>query len=256
MKSSHSPQLLVSVRDAAEAFDALNGGADWIDCKEPLAGPLGAVTADVAREIVKAVAGRCPVSAALGELVDWPNCAAHELLAVEQLCVVKLGLRDWGILPDWSELWITAFQVARHAGKELAAVIYADWLAAQAPPPREVVAVAQSVGCRFLLVDTFVKNNKSSLETFCGDELRQILQLARQGGMTTALAGNLQVANLPQLAGMPLDLVAVRGAVCQGGRIARVEKDRVCDFRLALKRVVAEEKQSCFSLSFLESDFS
>ena len=243
MKSSHSPQLLVSVRDATEAVDALDGGADWIDCKEPLAGPLGAVTADVAHEIVQAVAGRCPVSAALGELVDWPKSAAHELLAVEELCVVKLGLRDCGILPDWSERWISAFQGARYAGKELAAVIYADWLAAQAPPPREVVSVARSVGCRFLLVDTFEKNNKSTLEIFCRDGLKEILQLAQQGEMTTALAGNLRVADLPQLVGLPLDLVAVRGAVCQGERSTRIAKKLVREFRTRLHDVVMEEKQ-------------
>jgi uncharacterized protein (UPF0264 family) len=34
--------LLVSVRDAAEAADALAGGADLIDVKEPNAGSLGA----------------------------------------------------------------------------------------------------------------------------------------------------------------------------------------------------------------------
>jgi (5-formylfuran-3-yl)methyl phosphate synthase len=243
MKSSHSPQLLVSVRDATEAVDALDGGADWIDCKEPLAGPLGAVTVDVAREIVQAVAGQCPVSAALGELIDWPKSAVQKLLAVGELCVLKLGLRDCGMLPDWSERWISAFQVVRLAGKDLAAVIYADWLAAQAPRPREVITAALSVGCRFLLVDTFVKDNKSSLEFFCRDELTQLSQLARQGGMTTALAGSLRVADLPHLAGLPLDLVAVRGAVCQGKRTARVGKDRVCEFRSALKRVVVEEKQ-------------
>ena len=34
--------LLVSVRNAAEATEALAGGASIIDVKEPLAGPLGA----------------------------------------------------------------------------------------------------------------------------------------------------------------------------------------------------------------------
>jgi hypothetical protein len=243
MKSSHSPQLLVSVRDATEAVDALDGGADWIDCKEPLAGPLGAVTADVAHAIVQAVAGRCTVSAALGELVDWPRSPAQELLAVEELRVVKLGLRNCAILADWSEHWISAFHGVRLADKDLAAVIYADWLAAQAPSPPEVISIAQSVGCRFLLVDTFEKNNKSTLEIFCRDELRQILQLAQQGEMTTALAGNLRVADLARIDGLPLNLVAVRGAVCQGERTTRVAKNLVREFRTRLHDVVMEEKQ-------------
>jgi len=40
-------RLLVSVRDASEARAALAGGAGIIDAKEPLNGPLGAVSSDV-----------------------------------------------------------------------------------------------------------------------------------------------------------------------------------------------------------------
>jgi len=64
-------QLLVSVRSAAEALDALEGGAGLIDVKEPSRGPLGAADYEVIEEVVRVVGGRCPVSAALGELRDW-----------------------------------------------------------------------------------------------------------------------------------------------------------------------------------------
>jgi uncharacterized protein (UPF0264 family) len=59
--SLSTPRLLVSVRDAAEAVEALAGGADWIDLKEPQRGPLGAVDAVTARDVVHVVAGRVPV---------------------------------------------------------------------------------------------------------------------------------------------------------------------------------------------------
>ena len=62
------PKLLVSVRDVSEAAAALAGGADWIDLKEPFTGPLGAVDVETAEGVVECVAGRCQVSAALGEL--------------------------------------------------------------------------------------------------------------------------------------------------------------------------------------------
>ena len=41
-----------------------------IDAKDPLAGALGAVSADVLREIHATVAGACPVTAAIGDAVD------------------------------------------------------------------------------------------------------------------------------------------------------------------------------------------
>lgn len=60
-------QLLVSVSNAAEAAAAVAGGADLVDAKDPRAGPLGAVTAATFDEIVHAVGGARPVTAALGD---------------------------------------------------------------------------------------------------------------------------------------------------------------------------------------------
>ena len=60
--------LLVSVSSAEEASAALAGGADIIDAKNPLAGPLGPVAADVLGEIHSAVGGLRPVTAALGDV--------------------------------------------------------------------------------------------------------------------------------------------------------------------------------------------
>jgi uncharacterized protein (UPF0264 family) len=57
-------KLLISVSNAAEASDALAGGADIIDAKDPRRGALGAVTLDVLRDIVDVVGTSQPVSAA------------------------------------------------------------------------------------------------------------------------------------------------------------------------------------------------
>ncbi|HKB38458.1 MAG TPA: (5-formylfuran-3-yl)methyl phosphate synthase, partial [Gemmataceae bacterium] len=65
-----APQLLVSVRSAREAEAALAGGADVIDVKEPRRGPLGRADNAVLRAVLVAIAGRRPVSAALGELIE------------------------------------------------------------------------------------------------------------------------------------------------------------------------------------------
>ena len=66
-------RLLVSVRSAAEAEAALRGGADVIDVKEPGRGPLGRADDAVIADVVRLVAGRRPVSAALGELCRDPS---------------------------------------------------------------------------------------------------------------------------------------------------------------------------------------
>src|SRR5262245_29672057 len=67
----HPPsQLLISVRSAVEVEAALAGGADLIDIKEPRRGPLGPADPDIVADVLRAVGGRRPVSAACGELRD------------------------------------------------------------------------------------------------------------------------------------------------------------------------------------------
>ena len=60
-------RLLVSVTCAKEAIAALDGGADFIDAKDPSIGALGAVSIEVLPQILNAVAGARQVTAALGE---------------------------------------------------------------------------------------------------------------------------------------------------------------------------------------------
>ena len=52
--AGRTPQLLVSVRDLGEAAAALAGGADLIDVKEPIRGPLGRADEATIRGIVDA----------------------------------------------------------------------------------------------------------------------------------------------------------------------------------------------------------
>ena len=71
-------RLLVSVRSADEALQAVAAGVDLVDVKEPSRGSLGRADWSQTLAILRAVAGRRPVSAALGELVD-----DHSTLPVE-----------------------------------------------------------------------------------------------------------------------------------------------------------------------------
>src|SRR5215213_5588834 len=128
MAETNSPlptrlKLLVSVRDAAEAEAALEGGADWIDLKEPARGALGAVDASTAREVIACIAGRAPVSAAAGELADWRGAHSRELLEIAGVSHLKLGLAGCGG-KAWRSEWEAARIEIEAAGKQLAAVIY------------------------------------------------------------------------------------------------------------------------------------
>jgi len=234
--ASPRPRLLVSVRSADEVVAALEGGADWIDLKEPHAGPLGAVDAKVARQVVDRVAGLRPVSAALGELIDWPDSPSRNLLDIEGIALVKLGLAGCRDQDDWQSLWQAASEMVCDAGKTLVAVAYADSRQARSPTPQEVIACAQATQGRYLLIDTFEKQTGSVFEHLPSSELQEILDLAKSASLQSVVAGSLTPSRLAELPSEGIDLVAVRGAVCDGERTETIRQERVANFRKAVAK--------------------
>src|SRR3954462_13918444 len=103
-----APQLLVSVRDAAEAVVALAGGAGLIDVKEPVRGPLGRADAATMAAVVHVVGGRVPISAALGELRECP------LAGLAAQLPRGISLVKWGLAGLAGEAWPRLLLNARY----------------------------------------------------------------------------------------------------------------------------------------------
>jgi len=240
------PQLLVSVRDAWEAEEALAGGADWIDLKEPRRGPLGAVSAAAAREVVACVGERAPVSAAAGELGDWPKATSRELLDVAGVSHLKLGLagcRD----ESWEGWWRAAQQDVAAAGKQLVAAAYADHEIARAPCPAAVVRCASRGGAAWVLVDTFDKSAGAIVDHWSVNKLAKFLRSVRAAGRRTVVAGGLNCNAMAQLPWNLVDMAAVRGAACRGPREASVCRERVAELAKILFVAAGVERSTVSS---------
>jgi uncharacterized protein (UPF0264 family) len=222
--AGRGPQLLVSVRDLGEAVAARSGGADLIDVKEPARGPLGRADEATSRGIVEFMAGRCPLSAALGELAENEN-----LPDVAGLDFVKWGLAGAG--PDWRPRLKRALQRAAEVrGRSGVVVAYADAARAGAPPADEVAAFAAEKPGRVLLIDTFAKGppRRTLLDWLGVEQVRAICERCHTAEGRVALAGSLGEAEILTLLPAGPDWFAVRGAACVGGkRDARVSPRRV-----------------------------
>lgn len=216
-------RLLVSARDAAEARVAVDAGADLVDLKEPRRGALGPVDAAVLGEVVAQWAGRVPLSAALGELRDGPAPLAPW---ASGLSYAKVGLAGCGAGDDWPARW---GRLVRQWPTPLAAVavVYADWQAAEAPPPRDVLHAGTELGCRALLVDTCVKDGRSLLDHWPPADLARFVAEVRAAGMLVVLGGALSPDTIPQVLLLRPDYVAVRGAACAGSRSGAICGRRV-----------------------------
>lgn len=228
--------LLVSVRDAVEAAEAVAGGAAIVDVKEPLDGPLGAASARVAADVAVAVGGRAPWTLACGELARAADAAAVVARAlaalpggVDRPAAAKAGPAGLGATA-WHAAF-TIFAAALPPDVEAIAVAYADWRKAAAPAPLDLVAVAADAGCRTLLIDTF---DKSATGSAAGAELAAWIAAARAAGMAAAVAGRLERADVPRVIACGADVVAVRSAACRGGRLGRVDRALVAALAAAI----------------------
>ncbi len=219
-------RLLVSVREATEACDALAGGAHLIDVKEPRRGSLGAASATTVREIIEAVDGRRPVSVAIGELADTGQCDLSYLSGVR---FAKVGLAGCASDLDWPRHW-QSIVVRLPQSVQPVAVVYADYATCGAPEPSDVLNHAQRLGCAAVLLDTFDKPRGRLLQQWTLDRDEKFGKQVREINMLLVLAGSLSVEDVEPLEPLGADYLAVRSAVCKGQRTARLARHLVEQF--------------------------
>jgi hypothetical protein len=216
-------RLLVSVRSIEEARAALDGGAQLIDVKEPSRGPLGAADPLVWRAVRRVVPSEIPVSIALGELVDLDTSSCPSVASLQGIRYAKVGLAG-SVDGDWTRHWHDL--MTGWTGPDWVAVIYADYQAARAPLPRDVIHEAVlAPRCAGVLIDTWDKSRPLRL-----DQEQWLPRLKSLQGMNRflALAGSLDEAGFARLSLYHPDWFAVRGAACaEGNRTGPIDPNRV-----------------------------
>jgi (5-formylfuran-3-yl)methyl phosphate synthase len=266
-------KLLISVRTVAEALAAAQGGADFIDLKEPRMGALGALPLNVIRDIVQTLrqAGhKQSISATIG---DVPMQALSEIqqrvrdVAACGVNIVKVGIlaqAETGLAHNWQPNRQPNRQPKRqHSGQhtgqqsndspadtlalsQASAVL--RWLAGSgvcvvplfiADAGLNFSLVQTALGLRFygVMVDTQNKTNGSLLELLPQPSLAQFVTQARQAQVLVGLAGALRQKHLPALQALAPDFVGFRGAVCDDNeRTGVLNTARVAALRAALAR--------------------
>lgn len=223
--------LLISVRDGEEAREVLAGGARLVDVKEPSRGPLGAADSEVWREVLSVVAGRVPTSVALGEL--YGDALLAQMGCLAGFDYAKVGLAGCGVSDDWPETWESLLSQFPTDVTPVA-VVYADWQAAQSPPPDSVVDHAHRLRCGAVLVDTFDKTGGCLTDHLDADELSRLVRAIRDRSMLTVLGGSLGQGTIADVMHLKPDYIAVRGAVCRGTRAGAIDRELVRDLAALL----------------------
>ncbi len=223
-------RLLVSVRSAEEARAAMAGGAEIIDAKEPSLGALGAVEIGVLREIIEAVDGTRPVSAALGDVGDVALLADRAREATEAGAMfVKVGfadVREMGAVRERLAR-VTEGALLPSSPCAVVAVAYADWDEVGGAAPSTVLAAAAAEGAMGVLVDTVRKDGAGLFRCLGRAALGSLVREARARSLLVALAGRITVEDLSFAYEAGAEIVGVRGAACDHGRGGLVRESRV-----------------------------
>jgi uncharacterized protein (UPF0264 family) len=164
------------------------------------------------------------LSAALGELLEnrWSAVTSR----LNGYAYAKIGLAGCGAVDGWEERW-RVWIAKLPAATAPVAVIYADYKAADAPLPWQVVDAATRSPARTLLVDTFDKSGGDLFQRMSRCELLEIIQAAQSAGFQVALAGSITLERLADALRFQPDWIAVRGAVCRAGRGSALDRNLV-----------------------------
>jgi uncharacterized protein (UPF0264 family) len=219
-------RLLVSPSSIEEARSAL--AADIVDVKKPSEGSLGANFPWVIRAI-KEMAEK-PVSAAIGDFDYKPGCAS--LAAYGAACAgadfIKVGLmfdgRDRAF--DLAKAVVRAVK-DDFPEKTVVIAAYSDYERLGTISPFTAAEAAAEAGADVAMIDTGMKDGKSTFEFMDADTLASYTEENRSMGLATALAGSLKFEDLSLLKTIDPEIIGVRGMVCGGDRSCTIRPELV-----------------------------
>ena len=230
-------KLLVSVRNGVELDQALHAGVDIIDLKEPRHGPLAPASprlclAACDRILRLPSTDRPILSAALGEHDDAP-CVAASL--PQGFDFAKAGPSGCRTETQLAGLWD---EVRRrlHPAVDLVAVAYADHPQADCLDAEAVFRLAARVGIGRCLLDTFVKDGRSTFDHIGLGRLRRLSDAASRMNLWWVLAGSIDrdSVSLTRRHGISNQCFGVRGDVCRSGRRSELAVERIRQWQQCL----------------------
>ena len=84
------------------------------------------------------------------------------------------------------------------------------------------------------MMDTGVKDGRSTFEFMSNEELSQFTESTRELGLISAIAGSLNFNDVDALNEIDPDIIGIRGCVCGGDRNSTIQQQLVEDLKASL----------------------
>lgn len=232
-------KLLVSPINVEEANICKLGGADIIDVKNPKEGSLGANFPWMIKAVKNAV-GTTQVSATIGDFNYKPGTASLAALgaAVAGADYIKVGLYDIQTREQAMEMLTKIVRSVKDYDKNKTVVAsgYSDYKRINSISPFELPSIGKAAGVDIVMMDTGIKDGRSTFEFLNNEELKEFVASARNHGLKSALAGTIKFEDIPSLKIISPDIIGVRGCVCGGDRNSSIRKELVEKLRNEINR--------------------
>ena len=234
-------KLLVSINEVDEAIDAIKGGADIIDVKNPKEGALGANFPWIISEVKNIIGQRAQISATIGDMPNLPGTASLAALgaAFSGADYIKIGL--FGPKSFDEALYMMSNVVKSVKGfssrVKVVAASYADYVEFGGLDPLLLPSIAFKAGAEGVLIDVKNKGESNLFNFLNPSQIRLFVNESHKFGLIAALAGKLGKENIVQIQELGADIIGVRRAVCNNHNfhIGKVQEVLVSDFLKIMK---------------------
>ena len=210
-------QLLISVKNVAEALVALEVGVDIIDLKDPSVGALGALSVLETLQIIQIIKERKTIgidaqnltliSTTVGEQHIDLNHLVSDIKARIALGVdlIKIAVSDL----FYAEHFSNQMQHLTRSNIKLIAVFFAD-----EPIDLVLFGTLKKIGFFGAMLDTQIKQ-QNLLQVQTTRALQMFTQKCHENDLQSGLAGSLQPQHIEDLIQFNPTYIGFRGGVCE-----------------------------------------
>jgi (5-formylfuran-3-yl)methyl phosphate synthase len=219
--------MLASVNSLEEAKLVMAENVDIIDLKDPALGSLGKLDFDLAKEIIKVINGKRPVSATIGDLPMQPELIFN---AVKSMAETGVNYIKIGLSPDGNQEHVIKKLAPLTSNINLIAVLFAD-----TNPDFYIINKLIAAGFKGIMLDTQDKTKGSLTEIMAGNEIEHFVNLVKATDTICGLAGSLRLEDIPLLLPYQPDYLGFRGALCDhNDRVGRTNIQSVQTIKRAI----------------------
>ena len=236
-------KLLISPVDEKEAVEAIAGGANIIDVKNPKEGALGANFPWIIKRIRQITPKNIEVSCTLGDVPNLPGAISLAALGAATTGVdyIKAGLYGLKTKEEAVYLMQSVTKAVRDYNSSIKVVAtgYADARRVGSVNPMLIPDIAHEAEADIAMIDTAIKDGKNLFAFLTINQLRNFVNAAHDHGLEAALAGSLRKEDLPAVYALGADVVGLRGAACtHGDRVdGRITRETVRELVEVVRRI-------------------